>query len=75
MSDFFSLKEKIVKRAEADLEFRKELNENPKSAIEKYYPSPDGQPIPDGLDIIICEDTANKVYLNIAPTSFHPDCY
>lgn len=75
MADFIKLKESILKRANADLEFRLELKKDPKGTIEKYYPDPSGQKIPQRLNIVVCEDNDTTIYLNIMPSGFHPDCY
>ncbi len=75
MSDFLKMKESIIKRAEADLDFRKELKEDPKGAIEKYFPHEEGKKIPEKINLVVCEDSENTIYLNIAPDDFHTDAY
>jgi hypothetical protein len=48
---------KIIAKALEDNEFRKELLENPKAALEKES----GKSFPDGLSVQILEEDANSV--------------
>jgi len=75
MSEFLKMKENIIKKAEADLEFRNELKVDPKGAIEKHFPQADGKQIPQKINLVVCEDSENTIYFNIVPTDFHPDVY
>lgn len=68
MTNFYSQKDQVVKLAESDPKFRAELKTNPKSAIEKFFPHPEGKKIPEEINIVVVEDTADTVYINISST-------
>ncbi len=69
---YIKKKPEIIKRAETDKTFRDELKADPKKAIEKHFPfTKSGTVIPEDLEIVVCEDTATKVYLNIIPMDHH----
>lgn len=55
------LEEKLIKKAWADSEFKKQLLSNPKAAIEKEA----GRALPENLVIKAVEETANTVYIRI----------
>jgi len=68
MADYYSEKEKVIKLAETDPKFREELKKDPKAAIEKYFPHPDGKKLPGEMKIVVVEDSADTVYINISST-------
>ncbi|MBU2510108.1 NHLP leader peptide family natural product precursor [bacterium] len=68
MADYYSEKDKVIKLAEADTKFKEELKKDPKAAIEKHFPLPDGKKIPDKINVVVVEDSADTVYINISST-------
>ncbi len=67
MANLAELKDKIIKKAEIDSDFRKELKTSAKKAIEKYFPKYSGAGIPEDLKFVVCEDSASTIYLNVSP--------
>ena len=53
------LKRKIIERAMEDEAFRKQLVDNPGKAIQDIL----GVSVPDSIEIVVLEETADKVYL------------
>lgn len=66
MADFSKVKEDIIKRAGIDSSFRDELVNDPKGTIEKYFPNADGKKIPEKMNIVVCEDRENTVFINVS---------
>lgn len=61
MSSLNDFKNKIIEKAWEDDNFKKELLENPKAAIEKVS----GALIPENVDIKVFEETKDQLYLVI----------
>lgn len=55
------LEEKLIKKAWADSEFKKQLLSNPKATIEKEM----GKSLPEKLEFKAVEETLNTVYIRI----------
>ena len=68
MANFLEEKAKVIKLAEADAKFREELKRDPKGAIEKHFPHPEGKQLPQKLNLVVCEDRENTIYINISPS-------
>ena len=58
------LKKKIVEKAMKDEAFRKELIKNPAAAVEKAF----GVGVPKGIEIVVLEETSEKVFLILPAT-------
>lgn len=63
MSTMKELKSKVIEKAWAEPDFKKELLENPKEAIQKVT----GIAIPENIDVTVLEEAENKLYF-ILPT-------
>lgn len=63
-----TIKQAIIDKAESDPSFLAELKKDPKAAIKKHFPQPDGRTIPDEVEVIIVEDTKDKAYINVDPS-------
>lgn len=59
MSTEIDLNQKIVQKAWEDSEFKKELLENPKVAIQKFFQIP----LPENIEIKVLEETPSLSYL------------
>ena len=58
------MRDRLLKKAAEDSEFRARLLADPKAAIAAET----GQPIPDGLEVVVHEDSANTAHL-VLPSS------
>jgi len=63
MSNVLELKEQLIKKAWEDSEFKKLLLENPRAAVKEAL----GLDVPENIELIVTEETANKYYLAIPP--------
>ena len=61
MSSLNDFKNKIIEKAWQDADFKKELLEDPKAAIQKAS----GTLIPANIEITVLEETEDKLYLVI----------
>jgi len=61
MSNVQNLKEEIIKKAWSDVEFKKQLLADPKSAVKDVF----GIEVPDHIELVVTEETADKFYLAI----------
>ena len=55
------VEEKLIKKAWADSEFKKQLLSNPKAAIEKEI----GESLPENFVVKAVEETSNTAYIRI----------
>lgn len=55
------LEDKLIKKAWADSDFKKQLLSNPKAAIEKEV----GKALPENVVVKAVEETANTIYIKI----------
>ena len=61
---FLFQQKKIVEKAMKDEAFRKELIKNPAAAVEKAF----GVGVPKGIEIVVLEETSEKVFLILPAT-------
>ena len=64
MTTATEMKDRILNRASEDGDFRALLIADPKAAISAEI----GQPIPDGFDVVVHEDSATAAHLVLPPS-------
>ena len=64
MTTATELKTQILSKAAADSEFRARLIADPRAAISAEI----GQPIPEGFDVVVHEDSATTAHLALPPS-------
>ena len=64
MTTATEMRDKILSRADEDSEFRAALIADPRAAIAAEI----GQPIPDGFDLVVHEDSATTAHLVLPPS-------
>ncbi len=62
-------KQDIIDKAESDSKFLEELKKDPKGAIHKHFPQSDGSTIPTEVNIVVLEDSANTIFINVDPSN------
>ena len=64
MTTATELKDRILSRADEDSEFRARLIADPRAAISAEI----GQPLPDGFELVVHEDSATTSHLVLPPS-------
>ena len=64
MTTATEMKERILSKADEDSEFRARLIADPRAAIAAEI----GQPLPDGFDVVVHEDSAMTAHLVLPPS-------
>ena len=64
MTTATEMRDRVLSRADEDSDFRAALIADPRAAIAAEI----GQPIPDGFDLVVHEDSATTAHLVLPPS-------